>query len=1033
MKYSGYLLLILAALCCSTAKAATYYVDAKNGNDSFSGTTTSVSATNGPWQSIAKVNAALLQPGDQVLFSCAQTWYETLKPAGNGTITAKIYFGSYPSQCANKPKISGFRSVAGYNWQPHQGNIWKTTANPNLIINGSLSTSVNNWFRTPSDASQTFSANCPLSAAGCMNFIASTTTNNSLAISNTFPVVGNNQYAVTLSFYLPSDTYTYFMVRENGNSYQQLGLAQYIKGNGQWQTVNLKFTATKTLPNARLDIEVPNSKQIFVRYVTVQELGVKSQPSTVLFDGDPVTIAHHPNAGFDPARPESVFFRTTAASPTITDSTGKTATSQIMAPDLQLPTGGSIGPGTKLLLRSSDWRMDNYAVTGVGTNTIGIKPNSSYLLSKAGWGFYFYDDLWMLDSPGEWFFDEVTQTLYLWTPTNENPGARVSVATLDTAIDLTARSNLTVENLAIDGASACVNLTQSTNLTLRYLNISNIAGRAINALNSIGATIDSNRIVRTGLSAIHTHNSRNALIENNVLSQIGAFVNNTGKRISLPIVTESAIIAGPGTIIQYNSLSDIAFNGIAAPQDNVIDSNIIQRACLTLNDCAAIYLTPKSLRVTVLNNLILDVPGSTDGTPDKSSLITSGVYLDNGLSGILISGNTVKGTLNSIQIHGGSNNTITNNILYASKLSLIWQQEYSLVNGGITGNIITGNQLFPTAPYASIKNSSVGNAANFATYDNNHYSIIQSPTIVTESAPGVSSDYKLKDWQSATSNGIARNNDLNSDTPAPLPSFSLGINGADFMTNGNFANGISGWGIGGDFAPYPSKILEGCLPVSLNCIHIVAGASQAMIYSPKFAVTQGKFYRVTFDFKSTANSGFLNPTVRLAGPTQFTGLLQSNPARSSVLDHWERHSFVFQPVANAQNPAIANQGARIDIGGIPAGLDFWVANMEIAPFDPGVFGAARSDMLTNTTDIYSSIDCPTQLSNPNLCLSYVTFPEGVATTWPILVPPRSGKIVFTQNLTLLDSDGDGVADSQDKCSGTTKGLGVNTKGCSLTD
>ena len=116
MKYLGYLLLTLTTLCCcSNAMAVTYYVDARNGNDSFSGTTSAVSATNGPWQSIARVNAAVLQPGDQVLFSCGQTWYETLKPAGNGTVAAKIYFGSYPSQCADKPKISGFRSVAGFN------------------------------------------------------------------------------------------------------------------------------------------------------------------------------------------------------------------------------------------------------------------------------------------------------------------------------------------------------------------------------------------------------------------------------------------------------------------------------------------------------------------------------------------------------------------------------------------------------------------------------------------------------------------------------------------------------------------------------------------------------------------------------------------------------------------------------------------------------------------------------------------------------------------------------------------------------
>jgi hypothetical protein len=157
------------------------------------------------------------------------------------------------------------------------------------------------------------------------------------------------------------------------------------------------------------------------------------------------------------------------------------------------------------------------------------------------------------------------------------------------------------------------------------------------------------------------------------------------------------------------------------------------------------------------------------------------------------------------------------------------------------------------------------------------------------------------------------------------------------------------------------------------------------------------------------------------------------PYNITASTEWNRHSFVFEATATANSPTIANQGARFDIQGLPANQNLWLANLEIAPYDPGFSGLTRSDLLTNKTDVAKTVDCPTQLSNPGLCSSYYIFPEATVAVWPISVSPRSGRIVFIQNITLPDSDGDGIADSQDKCPNTVKGLEVNTKGCSLLD
>jgi Right handed beta helix region/Carbohydrate binding domain len=1029
------LLLAIASLCCATnALAATYYVDAKNGNDNWSGTASTVSGTNGPWQSIAKVNSAALKPSDQVLFSCGQTWYETLKPSTNGTTTAKIYFGSYPSLCANKPKITGFRSIPSQSWQLHQGNIWKTTFPQNLIINGNLSASVSNWLKHPSDASQTFNSTCPLSVAGCMNFVAGTSTGASVAISNTFPIESGKKYTVTVSFYATSDTSFALMARENSGSYKTLGLNQWgIAGNGQWKDFTLQFTATHTVSNARLDIQIPKSKQLYLRYASVVNNDSLPQPSTVLFDGNPVNISHHPNAGHDTSKPNSVYLLTTAPSPTIKDATGKSVSSAIVVPNLKLPAGAAIVQNTKLRLRNFDYEVNDFSVTGLSSNTLSIAPNTKYPVTEAGWGFYFYDALWMLDSAGEWYFDASKQTLYLWTPTSENPGNKVFVATLNTAIDLRTRLNLTLENLEINGATTGIDMASSQNVTLQHLNISNIKGVSIYAQKAATPTIALNKINRVGMHGIDADYSSNAKINNNELTEIGVFV-KAGKRISLPMATNTAIRGGAGSIIEDNLIADTGRFGIIGENDSDISYNVVRRSCLTLNDCGAIYLYSGSPRTVIHNNLVLDVAGDTEGTPHGRSV--AGIYLDSGISGIQVTGNTVKGSTSSVLLHNSAKTNISNNILYGSEGRMLYQQEDKYVNNVLSENSVTNNQFFPTINNVVIDNTTtVGNITKFATYSKNHYSTIHSPYIVSEKdySIGLSNAYSLQDWQQAETNGVLRNNDLDSATAAPLTSFAPGKVGSNVMVNGDFSGGVEGWGHWNATAPLTKGILEGCLPTSANCLHVTTGGSTSVIYSPSFAVTKGKRYRIAFDLKSTVTNGVFYPRIRFAGPTNYTALTNPLPYPIPASTAWKRYSFVFEANASAENPTLNNQGARFDLDGLPKSNQIWIANLEVVPFDPGVFGTPQSELLVNDTDIDKSIDCPTRTSNPALCSNFVRFPEGTTAVWPISVPPRSGRIVFTQNLTLLDSDGDGIANSQDQCTSTAKGLIVDREGCSLAD
>lgn len=77
-----------------------FYVDATAGDDSNSGL-----VPEAPWKTIAKVNAALLDPGERVLFKRGETWEERLTPTRSGSAGYPITYGAYGS--GNKPCLDG--------------------------------------------------------------------------------------------------------------------------------------------------------------------------------------------------------------------------------------------------------------------------------------------------------------------------------------------------------------------------------------------------------------------------------------------------------------------------------------------------------------------------------------------------------------------------------------------------------------------------------------------------------------------------------------------------------------------------------------------------------------------------------------------------------------------------------------------------------------------------------------------------------------------------------------------------------------
>lgn len=118
-------ILVLSLLVTATATAAsgvgprTFYVDIVRGDDAQNGLKPEAA-----WRSVAKVNHALLTPGDRVLFHRGQTWRGQLLPQ-SGDATGAITYGAFGEGL--KPILLG--SVAAdrqEDWEPAGSGLWVT-------------------------------------------------------------------------------------------------------------------------------------------------------------------------------------------------------------------------------------------------------------------------------------------------------------------------------------------------------------------------------------------------------------------------------------------------------------------------------------------------------------------------------------------------------------------------------------------------------------------------------------------------------------------------------------------------------------------------------------------------------------------------------------------------------------------------------------------------------------------------------------------------------------------------------------------
>jgi hypothetical protein len=256
------------------------------------------------------------------------------------------------------------------------------------------------------------------------------------------------------------------------------------------------------------------------------------------------------------------------------------------------------------------------------------------------------------------------------------------------------------------------------NVTINCLTLENFQFASISLASSSGssspnAVTISNNIIQnqyyndisgpTGGSGIQCYNCTNMAISHN------AILNTQGRGLSVQGSTAGASISGL-----------------------TVTGNYVAKTCQGIQDCGAIYgwdyPSALSTNITITNNFVRDGNPNITGAPNGGA--GSGIYLDNCLSHVIVSGNIVTGMEggSTIQHNGGIDDTWSGNILDLESFGRANAQFLQAPSTnpsycGLTtaGNAYTGNIIIATGGGGTWSGTGTTGAGTLPTIKNNDY------------------------------------------------------------------------------------------------------------------------------------------------------------------------------------------------------------------------------------------------------------------------------------------------------------------------
>lgn len=752
----------------------------------------------------------------------------------------------------------------------------------------------------------------------------------------------------------------------------------------------------------------------------------------IIVDGNLVNLAHYPNKGYNQQNPTSMFLSIDTGS---TDGTTTTKYNNIIDNDLSALSGKDLS-GATAIIRTITWTIEECPITLFNNSNqiyLGVCPTAAYGRPSGtdypilkDWGYYLSNKLWMLDEPGEWYYDASSGKVYVWLQTNDNPSSHtIEASRYDSVISSVTPGSIYVDGLSIkNGGKWGVKFSYPTEISLRNLNIINSGNTGIYISGDLSKTtgvriIDGNIIQKSVKQGIELHKYPNVTVSNNTVEDSG--------NIGTPHNSYAGISASDKTTnatINNNTVRRAGYNGINYSPNSLVQNNLVENVCLVLDDCGAIYIwnglstdyfnndgSVKSaipvINSRVIGNIVRNANpfANIDGNGYKKTQ-SEGIYLDNFTNGVEVANNTVVNVGFGMHMNNAFNNNIHDNTIFNGHNSQIdINESYApIAPGTVHGNIFQNNILFPLGGVPSFTMYSIFNdTTQFGTFISNLYTGLYSDQMSMETLattwPYQINKFSLSEWQQIRLRDIA--SVLYS--PFLINAFKfLTVPLINIITNGNMDVNLNNWSVYDGV--YPSNTL---MSQESNCSSQKSGATTCIKLTPMstttntalsnklFTVTSGKTYVIDFSLLATQYNQDVNIIVRSnTGPNYYTlgidQLIVTGP-------HWKDYKLIFTATST-------DSTARLDFMIRPKpGVDqsIYIDNVSLREVtaeynDP----SDDANILVNSSSTQISVLCPD--SDTVKCTEYVDL-DSNKVTWPTVLDPYSSKIITWKNNPFKDT------------------------------
>jgi len=385
--------------------------------------------------------------------------------------------------------------------------------------------------------------------------------------------------------------------------------------------------------------------------------------------------------------------------------------------------------GAELVIRKNHWIMDRALITQHSGTTITYSGSSSYVPNNT-WGYFIQNSPLTLNKYGEWYYNPSTKKMLLYTNSTNPSALNIDVSTIGTLLTISGTKYLDFKNLVLKGSNTLtINMANTQNINIIGCDIVSSGLNAITATTTSYITLENSTIVNTKNNALYlSYNCNNTTIRNNVISKTGIIAGGGTKGDD---TYQAITIRGSNNLMEYNTIDSTGYTPIRFEEGGltVVKNNFISNFAMTKDDGGGIYSwrgcsnSPITTVSKITNNIIINGIGVAEGTNNPNYRSVHGIYMDDNVANIEISGNTISNIPEAgIHIHNGHEISITNNTSFNNGKQFYFQ--YDGCTASAMRNITSNNNILfsKTASQTIIDTYTTANdVSSFGAFDYNYF------------------------------------------------------------------------------------------------------------------------------------------------------------------------------------------------------------------------------------------------------------------------------------------------------------------------